>query len=55
MRFDEGIFGLYSRWYDNRREVQKMFIAVLSGAAAAGCIAIAVVTHYMPRSTRPAF
>jgi hypothetical protein len=39
-------------WYDDRQEVQKMFIAGLCGAAAAGCVAIAVVAYHMPLSTR---
>jgi hypothetical protein len=39
-------------WYDDRQEVQKMFIAGLCGAAAAGCVAIAVVAYHMPPSTR---
>jgi hypothetical protein len=39
-------------WYDDRQEVQKMFIAGLCVAAAAGCVAIAAVAHHMPRSTR---
>jgi hypothetical protein len=41
-------------WYDDGQEVQKMFIASLCEAAAAGCVAIAVVAHHMPPSTRPA-
>jgi hypothetical protein len=39
-------------WYDDRQEVQKMFIAGLCGAAAAGCVAIAVAAYHMPPSTR---
>lgn len=39
-------------WYDQRREVQEMFIAGLCGAAVAGCIAIAVIAYQTPRSTR---
>jgi hypothetical protein len=39
-------------WYDNRWEVQKLFIAALCGAAVAGCIAIAVMAYFLPRSAR---
>jgi hypothetical protein len=39
-------------WYADRREVQKMFIAGLCVAAAAGCVVVAVVARDMPPSTR---
>lgn len=46
------ILAVNEGWYEDRREVQKLFIAVLGGAALSGCIAIAVVAFHMPRSTR---
>jgi hypothetical protein len=46
------ILAHHQGWYENRQAVQKMFIAALGGAAAAGCIAIAVIAYQMPRSTR---
>jgi hypothetical protein len=39
-------------WYENRYEVQKMFIAALCGAAVTGCIAVAVLAYQMPGLTR---
>lgn len=39
-------------WYEERGEVQKAFIAALAGAAAAGCLAIAVIARHAPPATR---
>jgi hypothetical protein len=39
-------------WYEDRGEIQKMFIAALCGAAVVGCCAIAVTAYHMPGSTR---
>jgi hypothetical protein len=39
-------------WYDDRQEVQKMFIAGLCGAAAAGCVARSSSVIARPNSAR---
>jgi hypothetical protein len=46
------MLAFHQGWYEERREVQKLFIASLCLAAIIGCVAVAIVAYYMPRSTR---
>jgi hypothetical protein len=46
------MLAFHQEWYEERREVQKLFIATLCVAAVVGCVAVAMVAYHMPRSTR---
>jgi hypothetical protein len=46
------MLAFHQGWYEEHREVEKLFIASLRLAAIAGCVAAPMVAYYMPRSTR---
>ena len=46
------MLAFHQGWYEDRRPVQKLFIASLCVAALAGFVAVATLAYHVPRSTR---